>query len=134
MARAGEAGGQGGAGRTHVYAVSNSGFFDPGRNRGALGTIRLFAGAMGYSYGQGLALEGGPVIPMMPGRARLGKWPLGSHHKALRALAGNIGSLGSAPDSHAQPDMPRFMYNLAAGQYFRGLAKRNGLRRRDLSP
>jgi hypothetical protein len=94
--------------------------------------MRLFSNIAGFVFGQGLALEGGPLISMWPSRARKGSWPFGKHMSALNKLAHNIKTLSVAPDFEAQPRMPRFMYNLGANLYFRNMARKNGLKGKDL--
>jgi hypothetical protein len=115
-----------------TYAVVNSGFYDKERANLALENLRLFCELSGFSYGQGLALEGGPLISLRPERAKKGSWPFGKHMAALSKLAQNIKTLSVAPDIEAPPDMPRFLYNFGANLYLRHEARKNGLGRKDL--
>ena len=94
--------------------------------------MRLFAASAGFAFGQGLALDGGPLISMLPARAKKGSWPFGNHAKAMAKLAQSMKTLSSGPDFEAQPSMPRFLYNFGANLYFRREAWKNGLRRKDL--
>jgi hypothetical protein len=124
--------GAGPRGPAFLYAVVNSGFHEAHRSHLALEAARLFAEGAGLSYGQGLALGGGPLVSMSPERAKKGSWPFGGHCKAIRKLAGSIRTLASAPDMEASPSMPRSLYNFGANMRWRMLAKKNGLSRKDL--
>jgi hypothetical protein len=116
-----------------TYAVVNAGFYDKERANLALENLRLFCELSGFSYGQGLALGGGPLISLVPERAKKGSWPFGKHMSALDKLAHNIKTLSVGPDFEAHPGMPRFLYNFGANFYLRRMARKNGLGRKDLS-
>ena len=98
------------AARAKVYAVINNGFYDARQNSIAVEMIECFCEASGLAWGRGLGMGGGGMIEGMP----LGRFPLKKFGAALDTLAKNISGNESAENYFVEPDMPRFLYMIAA--------------------
>jgi hypothetical protein len=114
--------------KTLLYCVVQNGFIEPEQNRLAIAMTKAFCQQAGLTFGQALAIGGGPVIGAVP----LGKGPLARVGRALDDLAATIAAGESAQDRFVAPPFPRFLYILIAHISWRVQAKQAGLRSRQL--
>lgn len=113
---------------TKVYVIVNSGFYEASQSRNALDMARLWCEASGLSWGQGIAVGGGGMVQS----GVIGKIPLESIGKAFDSCVGNITELKEGDIILVEPEFPRFLYKIAAHMGWRGQAKKNGLKLKDL--
>ncbi|MDR1873175.1 MAG: NAD(P)H-dependent oxidoreductase [Deltaproteobacteria bacterium] len=111
-----------------VYTVINNGYYEGCHNQAALEMVRHFALRAELSYGQGLGVGGGGMIPSVP----IGFGPLKNLGKALDSLAKNILNLTAQDDITIEPNISRWLYFKMAHLSFRLKAFKNGLKSRDL--
>ncbi|MDR2460423.1 MAG: hypothetical protein LBE38_06550 [Deltaproteobacteria bacterium] len=115
-----------------LYVIVNCGFHETSRSLLVLEQCRLFAMKANLSWGQGLAIGGGPLTLMFPDSLPKGIWPFGKYVKALKTMASNILKLVPGPDLESSPSMPRWLYNMGANHHWKVLIKKNGLPVKDL--
>jgi multimeric flavodoxin WrbA len=111
-----------------VYAVVNNGFYEGGQNVLALEMMRHFCDASNLRFGQGLGVGGGAMIRS----ARIGYGTMKRLGNALTLLAENILNGKTAGDYLFEPNLPKFLYRLAADMGWKKQAKKRGLRKEQL--
>lgn len=115
-----------------VYAIVNCGFYEGHQNHIALKIMRCWCERAGLSWGQGLGIGGGGMIPMLSGIPE-GKSIKKDFSAAISETAGNISSFRKADDKFISPGIPRIMYKLAGQMGWRKQIKDNGLPAKELS-
>ena len=118
--------------RPMVYAVSNCGFYEGHQNRHALSIIRNWCLKSGARLGQGVGIGAGGMLPSL-NKVPAGLGPRKNVTGALMTLARNIEEGRSGENIFASPNFPRFLYKIAAEKTWRMIAKRNGLKPRELA-
>ncbi|MDR1322154.1 MAG: NAD(P)H-dependent oxidoreductase [Gracilibacteraceae bacterium] len=111
-----------------VYCVVNNGFFEARQNALALELTRNFCDSSGLKWGQGLGVGAGGMIHA----ARVGHGPMKNLGKALDALAENILRGQTGEDRFAEPNFPKFLYNMIAHMSWRSQARKHGLKAGEL--
>lgn len=115
-----------------VYAVVNCGFYEGRQNHIALKIMKCWCQKAGLSWGQGLGIGGGGMIPMFT-HIPEGKGIKKDFSETLKELAENITRGGRAEDRFISPGIPRIMYKLAGQMGWRKQIKDNGLPVKELS-
>lgn len=115
-----------------VYAVVNCGFYEGRQNHIGLKMMKCWRRKAGLSWGQGLGIGGGGMIPMFTDIPE-GKGIKKGFSEALKELAENITKGGRAEDRFISPGIPRIMYKLAGQMGWRKQIKDNGLPIKELS-
>ncbi len=117
---------------TPVYAIVNGGFYEGEQCDLALEMANHWCRRCNAKWGGGLGFGGGGGLAMMD-MAPMGYGPKKNLGNALQDIANSIVS-GKGWDYHfASVNFPAFMYKLGAQSMWRGMAKSNGLKRKDLS-
>jgi len=96
--------------RAKVYAVVHNGFYDARQNAIAIDMMESFCESSRLAWGRGLGVGGGGMISAVP----LGRFPLKKIGVAFDTLTKNIRDLETAENHFVEPDIPRFLYKLAA--------------------
>ena len=115
-----------------VYALVNSGFYEGKQNSLALEMVENWCGKCGISFGQGIGIGAGGMLPGLSNLAD-GKGPKKNLCIALKDLSNKISSSSSAENIFISPNFPRFAYKFFAEVGWRQQIKSNGLKRADLS-
>ena len=115
-----------------VYAVVNCGFYEGYQNHIALNIMKCWCKKAGLSWGQGLGIGGGGMIPMLSDIPE-GKGIKKDFSAALKEMACSISTGRKAEDRFVSPGIPRIMYKLAGQMGWRKQIKENGLSVKELS-
>ena len=114
-----------------VYALVNSGFYEGKQNSLALEMVENWCEKCGISFGQGIGIGGGGMLPAIP-NVPDGKGPKKKSYKALKNLSNNISTNSSAENIFISQSFPRIAYKLSAEAGWRQKIKANGLSKKDL--
>ncbi|MBS7006830.1 NAD(P)H-dependent oxidoreductase [Anaerostipes sp.] len=115
-----------------VYAVVNCGFYEGSQNRIALNMMKCWCRKAGLSWGQGLGIGGGGMIPMIADIPE-GKGIKKEFSRGILEIAENIAGGHRAEDRFISPGIPRIMYKLAGQMGWRKQIRKNGLPVKELS-
>ena len=117
-----------GAAGTHVYVVSNLGFFESAQIRTLLDMVKNWCARMQFVYGGGVAVGAGGMMSAF--RAiPLGKGPNRALGEGLNRLAKAIREKMEMGNLFIQPGLiPRFGYMQAAHYLFRSTGRKNGVK------
>lgn len=115
-----------------VYAIINCGFYEGHQNHIALNIMRCWCRKAGLSWGQGLGIGGGGMIPMLADIPK-GKSIKKGFSDAISEIGKNISMGQKAEDRFISPGIPRMMYKLAGQMGWRKQIKDNGLPVKELS-
>lgn len=112
---------------TMVYCIINNGFFEGTQNQIALGQMKIWCDAVNLSWGQGVGLGAGEMLPFLKD-IPLGHGPNKNIGKALKALADNILAQKSGSELFVSPNWPRFLWRVQSSLFvWYPRAKANGL-------
>lgn len=111
-----------------VYAIANCGFYDGRQNKIALQMIRNWCHKAGLSWGQGIGVGAGGMII----GAAVGKGPLKQAGIVLKQFADTILAKDTHDDILFDPNFSRKMYQLGAHFGWHQLARKNGLKKKDI--
>ncbi len=115
-----------------VYVMVNCGFFEGRQNRLAIDMIAHWCKKAGCIMGQGLGVGGGGMLSSLE-TLPPGKGPNRNLGKALETFSEAVIHQQSGSPILINPNFPRIAYRLAAQHNWRTQAKKNGLKRKDLS-
>ena len=115
-----------------VYVLVNNGFFDEKQNCLALENIGHWCNKAGVTMGQGIGFGGGGMVAgMLSMPAKRG--PMKEVVSAFEELAHHIIAGETGETRMVKPKLPAFVYNMMVEKvFFRGTAKKNGLKTKDL--
>jgi multimeric flavodoxin WrbA len=111
-----------------VYAVMNNGFYEGRQNTLAFEMMRSFANRAGLSWGGAIGVGAGGMIHALT----IGKGPLKKLGVALDSLTQKITTRAAADDCTLDPALPRYLYKAAAHNEWRKVARKNGLKVKQL--
>ncbi|HYE12185.1 MAG TPA: hypothetical protein VEF53_18605 [Patescibacteria group bacterium] len=114
-----------------VYSLVNCGFYEGHQNAIVLEIMKNWCEKAKLSWGQGLGIGGGGMLPMLAGVPE-GQGPKKNLSKALKTIASSIAAGTAAEDIFISPNFPRFAYKLGAEMGWRQQIKANGLKPKDL--
>ena len=115
-----------------VYCMINNGFFEGRQNHIALDQMKNWCNAMGLTWGQGIGIGAGEMLPFLKD-IPLGHGPNKNIGRSFKELACNITALDGGKDLFISPNWPRLLWKIQASLlYFYPLAKKNGLKKKDL--
>ena len=115
-----------------VYTMVNCGFFEGRQNRLAIDMIAHWCEKAGCIMGQGLGVGAGGMLLSLE-TTPPGKGPNRNLGKGLETLSDAVIHQKTGSPILMDPNFPRFAYRLAAQHNWRSRAKKNGLKRKDLS-
>lgn len=111
-----------------VCAIANNGFYEGRQNCIALSMIRNFCISADAKWGQGLGIGAGGMLSSAP----IGAGPLKNIGLALDKFSDNLINGIADEDIFVEPNFPKFLYKILAHMNFKGNAKKNGLRKKEL--
>lgn len=111
-----------------VYTVVNNGFYEAQQNILAIEMIQNFCELAGLKWKQGMGVGAGGML----GAAPIGSGPMKNLGDALDILSKNICASNQSDNMYINPNFPRFLYKMGAHFSWRQLAKKNGLKRKDI--
>lgn len=119
-------------GETSVYAVVNCGFPESNINEEALRVIKSFSGHIGASYRFGVSLGGGGMF-LGAKDAPFMKKPVQALDSAFDSIAADIaGDKQPERNAYIEIKFPRALYFLGGNMGWKQLARKNGLKKKDL--
>lgn len=121
------------AAKPKVYAVVNCGFPEPGINLEAIRVIRSFSQHINAQFRCGVLIGGGAML-REAANAPFMKKTMKSLNDALAVIAEDIGSTNSKDIDNFNISMnfPRRLYLFMGDRGWKGLARQNGLRKKDI--
>ncbi len=124
--------GQERSGNKTIYAIANMGFYESAQIRNLLGMVRSWCEKCGYTYGGGLAIGAGEMMGI--GKlSEMSKGPAGNMLKGLEKLGSAANVSQTTEDIYADASgFPRVLYMAIANMHWMPMAKKNGLKKRDL--
>ena len=114
-----------------VYTLVNCGFYEGKQNLIALSMMENWCKKAGVSWGQGIGIGGGGMLPGMAGVSD-GQGPKKNMWNTLNTLADNIKNFSSSKNIYISPNFPRFVYKLGGDAGWRQQIQANGLSKKDL--
>lgn len=111
-----------------LYFIINSGFYDAKQNNIAISIMKNWCKKSEVTWGMGVGIGGGPMLNSAP----LGKGPTKSFGVAINKLIDAIKQNNSQKDIYVEPNFPRFIYMFFANMGWVTLAKKNGIKKKDL--
>lgn len=117
-----------------VYAIVNCGFPEPEINEEALRVVQSFSHHIGASFRFGIGLGSGGMILMSAKEAPFIKKFIDAVHGSLKSIAKDIAdeTLPILNNVYFRVNFPRRLYYMAGNMGWRQLAKKNGLKKREL--
>ena len=141
--------------KTVLHVIVNNGFYEASQNKTAIEMAHIWGNKCGFKRGSDIAVGAGGMVQMAP----MGKGPMHNLGAAMKELAGDIRSYGSGRDTSygaasdncswcfrskktnsnnrsevilVEPNFPRFLYIQCAHMGWHQMAKKNGLRAKDI--
>lgn len=122
--------------RTVLHVIVNNGFYEASQNKTAIDMAHIWGNKCGFERGSGIAVGAGGMVQMAP----MGKGPMHNLGAAMNEFASDIRSYGSGKKACVrsqqvilvEPNFPRFLYIKCAHIGWHQLAKKNGLRVKDI--
>jgi hypothetical protein len=120
--------------KTKVYTIVNCGFPEAGINSEAVEVIRCFSKKIGADFRFGSMVGGGGMLVEDAKNAPFMKKTFAELEGAFRLMAQDIqGSLAEIPESISiEINFPRRLYLFMGNRGWFGLAKKNGLKKKQL--
>ena len=119
---------------TRVYAIVNSGYPEPEVNLEAVNVIRSFCQHINAHFRFGVLVGGGPLL-LSQGNSSATKKPLKSLSDAFTAISEDItrNDIQNIDNFIIPISFPRKLYLFMAGRTWLPMARKNGLKKTDLS-
>ena len=122
--------------KTVLHVIVNNGFYEASQNKTAIEMAHIWGNKCGFKRGSDIAVGAGGMVQMAP----MGKGPMHNLGAAMKELAGDIRSFGSKKTGSrdnsevilVEPNFPRFLYIQCAHMGWHQMAKKNGLRAKDI--
>jgi len=115
-----------------VYTIVNNGFFDGKQNVPAIECIKNWCSRCGFSFGQGIGIGGGGMIGEIKSIPN-GYGPKRNVSRALKNLSENMQNKKSGTVMTLEFNYPAFLYKLQAEYGWRFMARKNGVKIRELN-
>jgi hypothetical protein len=114
-----------------MYTIANNGFYEGKQNHIALEIIKNWCEHSGVKFGGGIGQGAGEMI----GQTRqypLNKGPLNNLGRALQAMTIKMELKEQFEIIYLSPYFPKFLWKYSAVQYWHSLAKKNGLKKKEI--
>ena len=115
-----------------VYAMVNCGFFEAEQAAPALEMMAHWSREARLVWGRGLGYGAGGMLPALV-NVPAGRGPKKNLGRVLEVLSADILSASGGEDLFTRSNFPRFAYRLAAHMGWNAQARKNGLKKADLS-
>jgi multimeric flavodoxin WrbA len=114
-----------------MYAIINNGFYEGKQNNIAFEIIKNWCGHSGVKFGGGIGQGAGEMISQTK-NIPINKGPFNNFVTALQTMIKNMELKESFEIIYLSPYFPRFLWKIMAVRYWNGLAKNNGLNKKDI--
>lgn len=115
-----------------VYALVNSGFYEGEQNKIAIEMMENWCEKAGLIWGQGIGVGAGMMMHSVI-NVPTGQGPKKDFGNALRILGENISKGNSGGNLCITANFPKFLYRISGNFGWIQSAKKNGLKKKDLS-
>ena len=116
-----------------IYLLANMGLYESCQLINLFSAVRQWCALMNLEYCGGLGISAGELLGVMARQRPFGAWPSQKAAAGLRQLAEAAGRGGRMEDIFAEPNnFPRFLYIMIANNNWNNLARRAGIRPKDL--
>ncbi len=115
----------------NIYTIVNCGFFEGEQTGHALDIMKNWCKRTPLHWGQGIGIGGGGMLESIQ-NVPAGKGPRKNISQILLSLSHHILKKETAPNQFTSPNIPRFLYRLAAQKNWRSEIQNNGLQTKDL--
>ncbi len=118
--------------KIRVYIMVNNGFYEGHQNHIVIDIFKNWCKRCGLDFGQGIGIGAGEMLDITK-NVPPGKGPLKNLGEAMQSLSSNINSQSYGEDILFSPNFPHFAWKLSSTFFWHRLAKKNGLKRKDLA-
>jgi multimeric flavodoxin WrbA len=115
-----------------VYAAVNCGFFEGKQNHIALDIVRNWSRRATLEWKQGIGIGGGEMQGQALVSVPCGNGPKTSLGKMMQTFVENILHQTAGVNLFANPNFPRFLFIFMGHQSWFAMAKKNGLKRKEI--
>jgi len=115
-----------------VYSIVNCGFYEGKQNRIALEILQHWCGHSGVQFGGGIGQGAGEMLGATKD-IPMDKGPFNNLARALQAMAEKIKLREPFETVYLSPYFPRFLWRFTGERYWNSAARKNGLRKKDMS-
>ena len=120
-------------GRARIYLLANMGLYESKQLRNLFAAIRNWCGVMGFEYCGGLGISAGEIVGTLINKKSFDKVSTKKVVEGIARLAKAVNRKVAMGDVFAEPYMfPRWLYLAAANSNWSRIAKKAGLRPKDL--
>jgi multimeric flavodoxin WrbA len=119
--------------RIKVYVLTNMGLYESSQLKNLFGAVKRWCRIMGFEYCGGLGISAGELLGTLFRAGDPKKGATANAAEGIEKLARAIEGKSSMDDTFAEPRMfPKWLYILIANVNWRRLARKNGIKPRDL--
>lgn len=115
----------------YVYTIVNLGFYEGKQASIAIEMMKNWTEKVNLNWGQGIGIGGGGMMAMLDNSTDE-KGLMKNVHITLKEVSSNILSCKSSDEIYVSPSIPRIAYKIGGEMGWRQLAKKNGLKTKDL--
>jgi hypothetical protein len=114
-----------------IYTIINNGFYEGKQNSPAFGIIKNWCGRSGVVFGGGIGQGAGEMLGILK-NLPINKSPFANLGRALETMAEKMENKEPFEITYLSPNFPRFLWKIMAIRRWNTLAKKNGLKKKDL--
>jgi hypothetical protein len=114
-----------------IYTLINCGFYEGKQNITAFEIIKNWCGRSGVIFGGGIGQGAGEMLGILK-NLPLNKSPFAGLGRALETMAEKMENKKSFEITYLNPAFPRFLWRIMAARRWNAIAKKNGLKKKDL--
>ncbi len=116
-----------------IYLLANMGLYESSQLKNLFGAVKRWCRIMGFEYCGGLGISAGELLGTLFRAGDPKKGATANAAEGIEKLARAIEGKSSMDDTFAEPRMfPKWLYILIANVNWRRLARKNGIKPRDL--
>ena len=114
-----------------MYTIINCGFYEGRQNNVAFKIIENWCGRSGVKFGGGIGQGGGEMLGKIK-RRPLNKGPFNNLERALHGMLEKIELKQPLETIYLNPNFPRFLFKILGTRYWNNVARKNGLKKKDI--
>ncbi len=116
-----------------IYVLANMGLYESTQLVNLFEAVRQWSETMRFEYCGGLGVSAGELIGVLMQKLPFGGWPTSQIAKGMRKLTDAVNSGRKTEDLYTEPyGFPRWLYLEIANRNWNILARKNGLKPKDL--
>jgi len=114
-----------------IYTIINCGFYEGKQNYTAFEIIKNWCGHSGVIFGGGIGQGAGEMLGLLK-NIPLNKSPFANLGKTLEKMTEQMEKKKPFEITYLNPNFPRFLWRIMATRNWNALAKKNGLKKKDI--